>query len=599
MIALILLAPFTAVQAKGELIQNIGLMVDGSATLDIDAVARVPFQSVDRTISIGYTKSVIWLRLQIDPAPDGGDVVVIVRPPMLDNVSFFAPSPEAGTAAPPLSAPSYVLVRPDWPSSLRGYRINPPAGGAEYYVRIASTGTLKADVVAKAMPVALRSSITIDFLQISYLVVMLTLLVWSLRVLALTKDLQFVWFASMQALWLIHNIIYFGYASAQTLNVEAETLALVFRTLVIMASIASVAFHRAVLIRFRPAVLAVRLLDLQLAGMFAAFVLFWTVDRQFALQLNAYCVVATPFILVLNAFTAREEASPGLKAMRILYGMLSATLFVWVFSLVGYSKVPLLPLYGSLIHGLATGILMFTMLHLHVRGLFATAEQAEAKIAFADRQHALQQERTRALAQFLDMLTHEARNALAVIQMSISQATTSALQRARASEAILGLTEVIDRCNQTIRIDNTDQEIRIQAVNLEEILQRLCNNHPDSVHLNACPIFLQSDPVLLGVVFSNLIDNARKYSPSGSAVTVAMTPTPDGVSVVVENEHGRYGYPDPSKVFDKYYRNQLAKAMVGSGLGLYIARGLLELLGGTIAYEPTEERVRFKVSLPC
>jgi signal transduction histidine kinase len=242
---------------------------------------------------------------------------------------------------------------------------------------------------------------------------------------------------------------------------------------------------------------------------------------------------------------------------------------------------------------------MFTILHLHVRNLFAGARQAEAQIAAIDQQRALQHEKTRTLAQFIDMLTHEARNALAVIKMSMSQPTISDRQRGRVSEAILGLTEVIDRCNQTIRLDSTDQEISTQPCDLEDILQRLCNGHADRVQLSASPAHLQSDPVLLGVVFSNLIDNALKYSLSGSVVTVTVDPTPDCVYVVVENQPGRFGYPDPVKVFAKYYRSQLAKSQIGSGLGLYIVRGLLGILGGTITYEPTDDCVRFKVCLPC
>ena len=596
LVALILMVPLTAVPSKSELIQSVGLMVDPSASLDIAAVAEAEFRPVDHTTRIGYTSSAIWLRLRIDPAPTSAEVVVIVRPPILDNVSFYAPVPVQGADS------RFELVDPDWPSSLRGYRVAPPAGGAEYYVRIASSGSIAANVTAQVVPAAVRINLITDFAQISYFALMLVLLLWSLRILVLTKEHLFGWFAAMQSAWLFHNVVSFGYASVLSPMVGPESLTLAFRTFVIVTSMLSVLFHRAVLIRFRPHVLAIRLLDLQLVGMFIAFVLFWSFDRQIALRINAYCIAAAPFFLMLNAMTAREEASPGLLVMRVIYTLLSVTLFAWVFSLLGYGKASVLSLYGFMIHGLSTGLLMFTILHLHVRNLFAAARQAEAQIAAFDQQRALHQERTRTLAQFIDMLTHEARNALAVINMSLSPPTITERQRDRVSDAILGLTGVIDRCNQTIRLDSADQVMSRVACDLADILRRICEVHPERDRLRLFlegPLVVQSDPVLLSVVFNNLIDNGLKYSPSGSVVTVAAALVPEGVTAMVENQQGRYGAPDPDRVFEKYYRNQLAKAKIGSGLGLYIVRGLLGILGGRIALEPSEDHVRFRVWLSC
>ncbi|PWK62644.1 ATP-binding protein [Roseicyclus mahoneyensis] len=602
LIALALLVPLSAVPARAELIQSVGLMVDESAMLDFDAVTHAPFRPVGPIMRIGYTSSNIWLRLRINPAPDGGEVVVMVQPPMLDSVSFFAPTTSEPGTVPRGDHPEYRVIEPDWPSALRGYSITPPAGGADYYVRIESTGTIAADVTAIPLPAAVRLTLLTDFGQIAYLGFLLVLLLWSLRMLAFTREHLFGWFAAMQSLWLFHNIIAFGYASVFSGILDYDTLTLVYRNLVIAASLLSVAFHRAVLIRFRPAFLAVRLLDLQLAVMLIAFILFWTFDRQLALRLNAFCVAATPFILLLNAFTARAEASPGLMTMRIVYAFLSATLLTWVFAMLGFGTLIFLSFYGFMVHGLSTGILMFIILHLHVRNLIAAAKQAEAQIRAIEQERVVQQEKTHTLAQFIDMLTHETRNALAVINMSLSRPTISDRQRARVADAILGLTGVIDRCNQTIRLDSDDQAIAMEPCDLADLVQRLCDSHLERDRLRARakgPLLVKSDPVLLGVVFSNLIDNALKYSPPESIVTVALDAGPDSVSVLVENEQGSYGCPDPLLVFDKYYRSQFAKARIGSGLGLYIVRGLLGNLGGTVTYEPTDDLVRFRVRVPC
>lgn len=186
--------------------------------------------------------------------------------------------------------------------------------------------------------------------------------------------------------------------------------------------------------------------------------------------------------------------------------------------------------------------------------------------------------------------------------MSISAPKISEQARGRVSDAIRGLNGVIDRCNQTIRLDSNDQPARIEACDLLDILHQLCANtaDPDRIVVHAQnEAIIQGDRVLLGVVFNNLVDNALKYSPIGSTVRVSVETDQAGTLVLFENMKGEAGMPDPVNIFQKYYRSQHAKVQIGSGLGLYIVRGLVHLLGGVIKYEPLDCRVRFKVFFPC
>jgi two-component system, sensor histidine kinase LadS len=599
LLCLVVLGAFCAPVARAEQIESMALMSDHSARLEIESVVDMPFRPVSNTVTLGYSRAAQWLRVRIRPAPDGAEMVVLVRPPMLDNVTFYAP--QAGTDGDGART-SFRRIDRDWPSSLRGYRITPPATGAEYYIRITSTGSIATSVTARTVPEAMRISLLTDLVQVGYFALMLVLLLWSLRLLRLTREKLFAWFAAMQAAWLFHNIISFGYAAILLQHVDQQSLTLVFRAAVIVTSVLTVLFHRAVLVRFKPRKPAVWMLDLVISAMLTAFVIFWTHDRQLALQINAYCIALTPFALFANAVTARTEASPGLARMRVIYVMLSLTILLWVFSLLGFAHISVVSLYGFMIHGVTTGILMFTILHLHARNLFAAAQKAEAQIAALDQQRAIQQERNRTLAQFIDMLSHEARNALAVINMSLSTPVLGARQRDRVNEAIVGLTGVIERCTQTVRLDNQHQSVTKTDCDLTDIFRKICSAHVDHarIHLQMPDrALLQSDPVLLGVVFGNLLDNALKYSPPASTVTATLDQGTEGISVTVTNHTGAFGAPDPRLAFGKYYRNQLAKAQIGSGLGLYIVRGLLDLLGGTITYEPTDGLVRFRVRFPC
>jgi len=112
-------------------------------------------------------------------------------------------------------------------------------------------------------------------------------------------------------------------------------------------------------------------------------------------------------------------------------------------------------------------------------------------------------------------------------------------------------------------------------------------------------VVVQADPVLLDVVFGNLLENALKYAPPESKICLNLASEDGGHSIMFENAQGPAGMPDPERVFEKYYRGDFARAEIGSGLGLYIVRGLVNLMGGRVDYMPTGNHIRFKVWFPC
>lgn len=85
------------------------------------------------------------------------------------------------------------------------------------------------------------------------------------------------------------------------------------------------------------------------------------------------------------------------------------------------------------------------------------------------------------------------------------------------------------------------------------------------------------------VIVSNLIDNALKYSPVTTDISVRIERHSGQVCVQVENVvEGEP--PDPQHIFDKYYRARSAHKQTGAGLGLYIVKRLVAQLGAQINY---------------
>lgn len=113
-------------------------------------------------------------------------------------------------------------------------------------------------------------------------------------------------------------------------------------------------------------------------------------------------------------------------------------------------------------------------------------------------------------------------------------------------------------------------------------------------------VFILADGDKLARVFDNLLRNAVNYSYAGSTVSLSMKKKPDRVTVRMENQ-GRTIPPEKlSKIFQQFFRldSSRSSATGGAGLGLAIAREIVEKHGGSIRAESAGERIVFTVELP-
>lgn len=111
-----------------------------------------------------------------------------------------------------------------------------------------------------------------------------------------------------------------------------------------------------------------------------------------------------------------------------------------------------------------------------------------------------------------------------------------------------------------------------------------------------------ADPQRIGQVLQNLLTNALRHTPQGGRVTVAVDRTPDGMVAFSVADTGTGIAPDDlPHIFERFYRadSSRARATGGSGLGLTIARRLVEAHGGRIeATSTVGQGSRFTFTLP-
>lgn len=107
-------------------------------------------------------------------------------------------------------------------------------------------------------------------------------------------------------------------------------------------------------------------------------------------------------------------------------------------------------------------------------------------------------------------------------------------------------------------------------------------HHEMKINVSADPPLVSLDAVLIAQVLTNLLDNACKYSPPASPITISARLAENQVAFSVQD--GGIGIPDEDleRVFDKFYRVRRQETISGTGLGLSICRGIVEAHGGRI-----------------
>ncbi|WP_046776754.1 sensor histidine kinase [Streptomyces yangpuensis] len=237
-----------------------------------------------------------------------------------------------------------------------------------------------------------------------------------------------------------------------------------------------------------------------------------------------------------------------------------------------------------------------------VLGAFA----AQAAVVL-DRQRLVgQAEEARRLAEgnqirtaLLAAVSHDLRTPLAGIKASVTslRATDVEWSDEDRAELLEGIEDGADRLDALVgnlldmsRLQTGTVTPIIRETDLDEVVPRALHGIPDdSVELEipeTLPMVVV-DRGLLERAVANIVENAVKYSPAGHPVLVSASAIADRVELRVVDRGP--GIPDEAKnrVFEPFQRYGDAPAGAGVGLGLAVARGFTEAVGGTLAAEDT------------
>jgi PAS domain S-box-containing protein len=168
------------------------------------------------------------------------------------------------------------------------------------------------------------------------------------------------------------------------------------------------------------------------------------------------------------------------------------------------------------------------------------------------------------------------------------------------------LKALIDRLLDISRIRSGQLQLEREptdvAAMVESVALMLAETSGRKIALRATPPLMSYRAAVDGLrieeVVVNLIDNAVKYSPSDTAIDVELSSTPDAIQIVVRDRGPGIRPEERTRIFEPFHRSSTT-AGPGVGLGLHIAREIVELHGGTLTLEaPVDGGSRFVVTLP-
>ncbi|HEY3063585.1 MAG TPA: hybrid sensor histidine kinase/response regulator [Chloroflexota bacterium] len=221
--------------------------------------------------------------------------------------------------------------------------------------------------------------------------------------------------------------------------------------------------------------------------------------------------------------------------------------------------------------------------------------------------------------EFFSSVSHDLRTPVAAIKAAVGvvlanepPGTSPALHRLLSNIDLASdeLTRLIDDLLEMARLQAGRVELYVSEVDLRDVVTRAVQSLEPLIQARgqALELRLPSESVVaaidvqrFGRAVRNLVGNAQKYGRHGGRITLVLERTPTEVMLVIADDGPGIPLPEQERIFDRFYRGSRSggDGPIGSGLGLPIARGLVELHGGSLTLESElGQGSTFRVHLP-
>ena len=593
---------------------------DQSSNLTLEEVKTKELIKYNGFLAKGYKSSAFWLRLTIDPVKKLAEssskvsdtLVMIIRPANLDEIQVYDPFDFDNS---PYLLGDKIGIK-DKRNHYQSLNINKVilSGDAsrDIWLRLKTTGVNLIDVRAYVADDLYRFERKREYGYEFNIAYFLCFLLWSVYYYIFSREYIVGAFAVKQFFGLTSTAFLYGYFgfifgdSIPAVFVDKLT-SITFVTYVTV----SVYFDYVLLKELLPKTYFPKVLLVLVWCYPLEIVLIFGEYSMYALQLNMVITAIGPLLSFLIAIFCKPDSlnSSGLfspyKILIISYAIIFIFSMIFVLSVTGVLPCEEWVLNGRVFQGFIAGILLITVLQIRSHQIEQKRQLVMTQLELKQQELDIEWQHQEEKSQFLAILAHDLKTPLALIKMILGIKEFSEEHIMHLNNAVNDMNTVIERCLQVAELEENKLSLVVVKLNLLSLLNELKKQSPACRRINIncdSAINLHTDDQLLQIILSNLIDNASKYSDPYTVIDIIVYRVKnndcDGVEISISNMPGKNGWPDPEKVFQKYYRGNNQQRLSGSGQGLYLVANLANILGGNIIYRPYKTHICFVLWLP-
>lgn len=604
------------VYAKDFILER-SFLVDPSGKFSIEDVQNLEFKPAPMILSLGYTESVTWLRLIVDSSTLA-QLLVVVRPAYLDDVRLYSRAPNSSGLPEAWrmrqQGDAFAFNQRERNNLNFSFPIEPSAEKPTIlYVRLKTSSTTALFVAVQSIAEADEFDNLLMLGSGIYAGILFVLILLSLERFCITRDHLWGLNGAFQIITIFMAIAFMGLHSKYIIPDNPDLANKSTSIILVLHFLISAIYSY----RFFTVFQGPRTNNILIGCLsFIPLFLLWQITNdhmQQAMKLNSMVVL---FLIVLS-FIASYKLSTEDKIIRHLirfnYSCLLIYLLYVMLPVMGWAPMSQLHLYPVVALNLFASIMQYLVLtrrdYLELRNQI----QLHEKIEKTQAQLLWEQQRRAESASFMSMLLHELKNPLASIRLAtqtlmsgrILQPKDQQIRINNIYESVDGMNAVLERCRHADRLDQGNWLAQKTPHDVVMLLSQWIKEHRlhHRLHIELPEtLCAQVEIDLLKIMVMNLIDNALAYSPVDSIVQVKLLEQTHPTSqflITIYNSVGKVGWPDPDRVFTKYYRAQAAHQRTGSGLGLFLVKSIAQLYGGDASYQAQKDRVAFELRLPC
>jgi signal transduction histidine kinase len=176
-------------------------------------------------------------------------------------------------------------------------------------------------------------------------------------------------------------------------------------------------------------------------------------------------------------------------------------------------------------------------------------------------------------------------------------------------EAVADVDRVIEIFNALLRLAEIDSGVRrsgFRAIDLATVAEEAAELYRPIVEERGATLTvdapesltMEGDPFLMAQAIGNLLDNAAKVAPAGTAVTLSLARHEKEIEVSVADRGPGISDAEKPRVTERFFRGDASRGTAGSGLGLSLVAAVARLHGGTLALDDNEPGLRARLVLP-